>query len=132
MTHVAINKSYTVKDGCSLTRIFWLKTDLRNLEFRCVTQTAIFTARVRSTREGTVFTGVCLLTFGGGTYLSASGWGGTYLPRSGWGGGVPTLAGWVGGTYLGWVGGVPTLAGWGVPTFPGLDGGGYLLWWGAR
>ena len=85
---------------------------------------SLFTARVRSTREGTVFTGVYLSTFrGGGTYLSASRWGGgTYLPRSGWegeylpwpGGGVPTLAG-VGGTYLGWGGG--------VPTFPGLDGG---------
>ena len=55
----------------------------------------IFTARVRSTREGTVFTGVCLSTSGGGTYLpggwggdtysALDGGGGTYLPRSGQG-----------------------------------------------
>ena len=42
----------------------------------------IVTARVRSTREGTVFTGVCLLTFLGGGYLP-SGLGG-YLPSQVW------------------------------------------------
>ena len=59
--------------------------------------TFLITARVRSTREGTVFTGVCLFTFRGG-------------------GGVPTFQ----------VGGVPTFPGLdgGVPTF---RGGGYLL-----
>ena len=48
-------------------------------------------------REGTVFTGVCLLTFRGGTYLP--GGGGVPTLRSGWGG-VPT----------------PCLGGGGVPT----------------
>ena len=114
-----------------------------------------FTARVRSTREGTVFTGVCLSTSRGGTYLPRRGGGlptfpvpdvgGTHLRRSRWGG-VPTLARWgvylpsqfpgggylpwmgEGGTYLGWGEGVPTLDGGGVPT---LDGGRrYLPWMG--
>ena len=101
----------------------------------------IFTARVRSTREGTVFTGVCLSTFRGGTYLPGGGgvptqlWMGGYLPWLGWGvptlarvGRVPTLAGVGGGTYSALDGGVPTLAG-GVPTLAGgvptLAGGTY-------
>ena len=72
----------------------------------------IVTARVRSTREGTVLTGVCLLTFGGG--------GGTYLLASGWEG-VPTFPGLDGGgTYLGQGGG---------STYHG-QGGGYLPWLG--
>ena len=32
----------------------------------------IFTARVRTTREGTVFTGVCLFTYGGGVPTALS------------------------------------------------------------
>ena len=87
----------------------------------------IFTARVRSTREGTVFTGVCLFTFRGevptfqmvgGYLLRFRWWGwGTYL---GWGGGVPTYGWGGGGTYL-WLGwGVPTYGqGGGIPTLAG-------------
>ena len=56
----------------------------------------IFTARVRSTREGTVFTGVCLLTF--------------------WGGGVPRPG-------LDCWGRVPHLRSGGRVPQPGLDGG---------
>ena len=78
------------------------------------TQLAFVTARVSSTREGTVFTGVCLLTFTGG-YLPSGWWGGTYSGLDGGGGGVPTLAG-VGG-YIPWLG-------WGVPTLARV--GGYL------
>ena len=69
---------------------------------------SFFIARVRSTREGTVFTGVCSHLGRGGTYLVGGGGGGTYSQGGG-------------GTYSQvWTG---------VPTFPGLDGGGggYLL-----
>ena len=80
-------------------------------------QSSFFTARVRSMREGTVFTGVCLLTSRGGvpTFRAGRGvptqlWTGGGVPTQLWTGGVPTLAR-VGGvpTQL-WVGGVPTLA----------------------
>ena len=72
------------------------------------------TACVHSTREGTVFIGVCLFTSGegGGTYLPRQR-GGTCLPRSGQGWGVPTFPG---RGYLPW---------WGVPTLVA----GYLPWW---
>ena len=81
----------------------------------------IFTARVRSTREGNVYTWECLSTGGGG-----------YLPWPG-GGGAPTLQ-LMGGTYLGLGGtclgqeGVPPLEG-GVPTSirEYLPGWGYPL-----
>ena len=96
-------------------------------------------------REGTVFTGVCLLTFVGVGYPSQV-WmvGGT--PFLGWGvpwpgleGGTPSL-GWGGGTWPGLDGGgIPLSQAWmvgGIP-WPGLDGGGtwgYPLarhgWWG--
>ena len=66
------------------------------------------TARVHSTREGIVFTGVCLSTSRGGGYLPSQVW---------MGGGVPTFSG--GGE----VPNFPGLDGE-VPTFPGLDGGG--------
>ena len=87
--------------------------------------TNIFTARVRSTRECTVFTGVCLLIFRGGT---PSSWWGVPLPRSrgdnpsSWLGvphlrsrqGVPHLAGDVLGPGGG--SGVPHPAGGGTPS----------------
>ena len=90
------------------------------------------TARVRSTREGTVFIGVCPFTsvgggvptfpvprWGGGCLPSQFPGGGEgYLPSQFPGGGVPTLDGG-GGTYLGWGDGVST-----------LDGGGTYLGWG--
>ena len=80
----------------------------------CLWSLPVFTARVRSTREGTVFTGVCLSTFRGG-YLPSGWWGGGYLLSSGRGGYLP-WPGW-GGTYSALArGGVPTLAGVGVPT----------------
>ena len=47
----------------------------------------IFTARVRSTREGTVFTGVCLFTSGGGVAHPADGGGGGGTPFPGLDGG---------------------------------------------
>ena len=103
----------------------------------------LVTARVRSTREGTVFTGVCLFTFrGGGTYLPDGGGGvptqvwmvgggvpslarvGGYLPMAGVGGGTYLWPGW-GGTYL-WPGLGGTYLGRGVPTLTG-GGGGYAL-----
>ena len=86
-------------------------------------------------RKGTVFTGVCLLTFRAGTYLPSwgvplakSGWGGgTYLPRQG----VPPSQAWMEGYlpwmwgYLPWMGGgVPTLDGGGRGTYLGGDGEG--------
>ena len=81
---------------------------------------SFITARVRSTREGTVFTGVCLSTFrGGGTYLPDGGGGGTYSGLDG--GRVPTYGRGGGGTYS-------ALAGGGVPTQLWL--GGYLPWLG--
>ena len=91
----------------------------------------VFTACVRSTREGTVFTGVCLFTsVGGGTYLPRSGWRG-YLPSQVEGGRYPPSQVWLGGGYLPsqvWMEGVPTFPGLeGVPTFPGLAGGGTYL-----
>ena len=53
---------------------------------RSTTQCNFFTARVRSTREGTVFTSVCLFTLAGGGSHHRSGRGGGYpIPRSGWG-----------------------------------------------
>ena len=136
-----------IAQSSSYTNFYTL---LRN---RFQTIVRVFTARVRSTREGTVFTGVCLSTFRGGTYLPASRQGGAHLLRSGpggggeylpWWGGVPTFPGLDGGDlpsgqgsiYLprsGW--GVPTFwvggtcLGRGVPTFPDLDGG-YLPWQG--
>ena len=67
-----------------------------------------------STREGTVFTGVCLFTSGGVRVPTFQ-----VAVR-----GVPTFPGLNGGR------GVPTfpgLDGRGVPTFPGLDGGGGYL-----
>ena len=85
----------------------------------CLRNKEIITARVRSTREGTVFTGVCLSISRGGYLPSGQGGGGTYLPRSGQG--VPTFPGGGGGT-----GGVPTFLaldwGGGVPTFLGEGG----------
>ena len=72
--------------------------------------TFLATARIRSTREGNVYTWECLSTRGGGTYL---GWRGTYI-----GGYLSWPWGdlpWLGGTYLGQ--GVPTLDR-GVPTLP--------------
>ena len=91
----------------------------------------LVTARVRSTREGTVFTGVCLSTFRGGTYLPDGGGvptqvlGGGYLPKAGVGGGYLLSSGWGGGTYLGQGGGVPTQL-WpgGGGTYLGRGGGG--------
>ena len=81
--------------------------------------TLFVTTRVRSTREGTVFTGVCLSTSRGGVpTFQVEGY---HLPRSGLGGGVPTFPGLDrGGTHLPRQGGVPTLG----STY--LGGGGYL------
>ena len=72
----------------------------------CLKLPVVVTARVRSTREGTVFTDVCSHLGGGG-----------YLP-SGQGGYLPSQV---------WMGGVPTFPGRGVPTSQGLDGGGGYL-----
>ena len=113
----------------------------------------IITGRVRSTREGTVFTGVCLLTFRGGYPIQLVGgtpsiwWGVPHPagkvphPKSRWG--VPHPAGGGGGGEYpipgpGW--GYPGYLPWlgldggtqGTP-WPGLDGGGTPLarsgWW---
>ena len=71
-----------------------------------ISELVVITARVRSTREGTVFTGVCLFTSVGG--------GGT--PSSWRGGrGVPSSQVWMGDTPF------PGLD-WGDTPFPGLDG----------
>ena len=83
------------------------------------------TARVRSTREGTVFTGVCLLTFrgGGAPRPGLDGWGGIPHPGLDGGGGPHLRSG--GGTLSrsGWWGGYPSQVwGGGVP-YP--KGGGY-------
>ena len=98
------------------------------------------TARVRNTREGAIFTGVCLFTFGGGG-IPSSRQGGTPSSR-GWGIGTPSqvqvgisgLDGTVGrgggkypipgpdgggGNTLGYP---PSRTGWGTPPHPGLDG----------
>ena len=79
---------------------------------------AIITTRVRSTREGNVYTWECLFVHRGwrGTYID---WG--YLP---WLGGGTYLR----GGYLPWLG-VPTLN-WGVPTWLGGTylGCRYLPW----
>ena len=65
----------------------------------------LFTSRARSTMEGPVFTGVCLLTF--------RGWGvGVHCPMSG---GYPIQVWMLGGEYS--ISGL----GWGVP-HPDLDG----------
>ena len=66
------------------------------------------TARVRSTREGNIYTWECLSVhhWWGGYPSPRSGWGG--VPRSGWSGGTPSQVWMVGGN-----------------PFPGLDGGGY-------
>ena len=104
------------------------------------------TARVRSTREGTVFTGVCLLTFGEGRVPHPrSGWWGGY-PIPGLGCGVPHPRGvpqpGMDGTGYPIPGGYPgqvLMVGGtqGTPPTPGLDGGGYpgytpawSGWWG--
>ena len=100
----------------------------------------IVTARVRSTREGTVFTGVCLLTSRGGGYLPSGQVGGGYLLSgldrggyllsSGWGG-VPTQL-WTegGGTYSALDGGGYLLSSGRGGTYLGQGGGGYLPWLG--
>ena len=97
---------------------------------------SVITARVRSTREGTVFSGVCLSTFRGGGYLPCRKGVPTFQ-----GGGVPTFQG-KGGTYLPsggtYLGGRGTYLGrgylpWrGVPTLVGgyLPWQGDLPWWG--
>ena len=76
------------------------KDPLKALPPLNTTLSSIITARVRSTREDTVFTGVCLSTSSGGGYLP-SGQGGTYLRR----GYLPSPVGgyipWQGGTSLG-------------------------------
>ena len=96
-----------------------------SFHFRCFTSICIcrffVTARVRSTREGNVFSLSVSSHLGGG---------GTYLP-DGVGGGTYSQV-WMGGYLPSHVrvgGGVPTLrSGGGVPTFPGLGGGDtYLL-----
>ena len=79
----------------------------------------VFTARVRSTREGNVFSLSVSPHLGGGgvsTFPGPGGGGGTYSQV--WMGGVPTFPGpggvptqvWIGGggTYSGLDGGVPT------------------------
>ena len=126
---------------CSIHEVWPVFVPSKNLDLCFVFKSRflvyhIFTARVRSTREGNVFSlsqftsggggGTYLLDGWGGTYSQVwmVGGGGTYLPRSGggtysqvWMGGylpsqvqvegVPTF--WVGGgTYSGLVGGVPT------------------------
>ena len=95
----------------------------------------LVTAGVRSTREGTVLTGVCLLTLGGGGLPHPrSGWWGGY-PIPGVGGGVPHPgSGWWGGTpFQVWVGGYPIPPArsewwypprsgwWGVPRVPPIQ-----------
>ena len=78
-------------------------------------------------REGTVFTGVCLLTFvGGGGTPARSGWWGR-VPWSGLDGG--------GGGGLPWTGldggrGVPHSWGWGYPSQVWMVGGTLFLGWG--
>ena len=83
----------------------------------------LITARVRSTKEGTVFTGVCLLTFRGGGYpvpglggTPSQVWGGYPIPgldrgiphpRSGKGGGVIPSQVWTGVSH--------PRSGWGIP-----------------
>ena len=71
----------------------------------------IFTARVRSMREGNIYTWKCLsVHFGGGVTRSSLGWGGGYLIQP-WTGGVPSLRS----------GGVPSLRSGGYPV-SGLGG----------
>ena len=85
----------------------------------------LYTARVRSTREGTVFTGVCLLTFRGVTLSQV--WGvpnpgmdgeGVPCPRSGVAGGTLSRSGW-------W--GVPHPRGEGYPSQVWMVGRGYPI-----
>ena len=78
----------------------------------------IVTARVRSTREGTVFTGVCLITFQGGGGYPIQIWmvgGGVPHPDLD-GGGTPSQVWEWGGTY-------PGLDGWGYPSQVWMVGG---------
>ena len=107
--------------------------------------TGKFTARVRSTTGGYVFTGVCLSNFQGGYPIqltggvshSRSGWGGVPHPAEGCtpsyltgggggeGGGVYPILGLDRGGTLSqvWTGWVPPQPGlYGVPPWPGLDG----------
>ena len=91
---------------------------------------SLITARVRSTREGTVFTGVCLLTSRGGGYPVQL-MGGTPFPARQGGypiqlmGGYPLpRSGWGGTPFPGPDGGVPpSQVQTGGSPFPGLDGG---------
>ena len=94
----------------------------------CMTKHSLFTARVRSTTGGYVFTGLCLSNFRGGEYPIQL-MGGP-IPGLDWGG-VPHLAdgvpypSWRNGGYpilgsdmrypIQLMGGVPHLSWWGVP-----------------
>ena len=82
---------------------------------RLIHISCIFTARVRSTREGTVFTGVCLLTFQGG--YPVPGLGGTPARSGWWGEGYPISGlGWGGTPARSWLWGGGTRGTWGTPT----------------
>ena len=130
----SITKKYVGLSTAKLTLEFWFTMIAKDVVKMWRIETwrnhcyLFITARVRSTREGTVFTCVCLSTSRGvptsrvvGGYLLTSGQGGGYLLRSGWGwyllrsgqGGYLPSQVWDGG-YLPWWG-VPTLAG--VPTW---------------
>ena len=82
----------------------------------------IFTACIRSTREGTVFTGVCMLTFRGGYPIQV--WMVEGYPIPGVGGTQPGLHD---GGYPIWGSTLARSSWWGYLVLPwlGLDGGGY-------
>ena len=96
----------------------------------------LFTARVRSTREGYVLTRVCVSVHtcrGRGTPSQVCGWG---YPIPGLAGGGNPSQVWMVGRYYpipGWAGGTCPRLGRGTPSqvwvggypIPGLDGGGY-------
>ena len=108
-------------------------TSVQSLSSHQPVPQVFITARVRSTREGTVFTGVCLYIWGGGVPRPGLDGGGRGVPhlRSGVGGGVPHPGLDGGGVTPSQVwggGGIshPRSEVGGVPQ-PGLDGGGYPI-----
>ena len=123
-----------LRSKSELAKMIVKRNHLKIFNFQHVKHDTIITARVRSTREGTVFTGVCLLTFRGGYPIQVWMVGGYPIPGLGGTpsqGGTPARSWWMGGTPSRGRGTPARSWWWGVPhprgvPQPGLDGGGYL------